>query len=138
MNMNGRRRALGVDLVLFLDYVTAGAQVRDFEPVTDAMLENPDPADWLNWRRTLDGWGYSPLDQINTDNVHQLQLVWSWQLPPGLSQPTPLVHAGVMFIPSPRNVVQAVDAVTGDRLWEHRRQFEASVRRQIEVDQVRL
>ncbi|HJN43228.1 MAG TPA: PQQ-binding-like beta-propeller repeat protein [Vicinamibacterales bacterium] len=126
MNRNGRRRALGVALVLFLDCVTAGAQVRDFEPVTDAMLENPDPADWLNWRRTLDGWGYSPLDQINTDNVHQLQLVWSWQLPPGLSQPTPLVHAGVMFIPSPRNVVQAVDAVTGDRLWEHRRQFEAS------------
>ena len=102
------------------------AQFENFTPVTDAMLENPDPADWLNWRRTLDGWGYSPLDQINTDNVHQLQLVWSWQLPPGLSQPTPLVHDGVMFIPSPRNVVQAVDAVTGDRLWEHQRQFEAS------------
>ena len=102
------------------------AQVENFTPVTDAMLENPDPADWLNWRRTLDGWGYSPLDQINTDNVHQLQLVWSWQLPTGLSQPTPLVHDGVMFIPSPGNVVQAVDAVTGDRLWEHRRQFEAS------------
>ena len=102
------------------------AQVENFTPVTDAMLENPDAADWLNWRRTLDGWGYSPLNQINTENVHQLQLVWSWQLPPGLSQPTPLVHDGVMFIPSPRNVVQAVDAVTGDRLWEHRRQFEAS------------
>ena len=126
MNRSGRRCALGVALVVFLHCVTAGAQVRDFEPVTDAMLENPDPADWLNWRRTLDGWGYSPLDQVNTDNVHQLQLVWSWQLPPGLSQPTPLVHDGVMFIPSPRNVVQAVDAVTGDRLWEHRRQFEAS------------
>ena len=126
MNRSGRRCALGVALVVFLHCVTAGAQVRDFEPVTDAMLENPDPADWLNWRRTLDGWGYSPLDQVNTDNVHQLQLVWSWQLPPGLSQPTPLVHDGVMFIPSPGNVVQAVDAVTGDRLWEHRRQFEAS------------
>ena len=126
MNRSGRRCALGVALVVFLHCVTAGAQVRDFAPVTDAMLENPDPADWLNWRRTLDGWGYSPLDQVNTDNVHQLQLVWSWQLPPGLSQPTPLVHDGVMFIPSPRNVVQAVDAVTGDRLWEHRRQFEAS------------
>ena len=102
------------------------AQVENFTPVTDAMLENPDPADWLNWRRTLDGWGYSPLNQINTENVHQLQLVWSWQLPRGLSQPTPLVHDGVMFIPSPRNVVQAVDAVTGDRLWEHQRQFGAS------------
>ncbi|RUA00135.1 MAG: pyrrolo-quinoline quinone, partial [Candidatus Neomarinimicrobiota bacterium] len=91
-------------------------------PVTDAMLENPDPADWLNWRRTLDGWGYSPLDQITTDNVHQLQLVWSWQLGPGNSQPTPLVYDGVMYIPNPGNIVQAVDAVTGDRLWQYTRE----------------
>ena len=54
------------------------AQVENFTPVTDAMLQNPDPADWLNWRRTPDGWGHSPLNQINTENVHHLQLVWSW------------------------------------------------------------
>ena len=114
-------------LPLALGSVTVRAQSSaELVPVTDAMLQNPDPADWLNWRRTLDGWGYSPLNQINTENVHQLQLVWSWQLSPGLSQPTPLVHGGVMYIPNPRNVVQAVDAVTGDRLWEYRRQFEAS------------
>ena len=89
------------------------------------MLQNPDPADWLNWRRTLDGWGYSPLDQIDRENVDQLQLVWAWPLAPGLIQAAPLVHDGVMFIPSP-GVVQAVDAVTGDRLWEYRRRFEAS------------
>ena len=58
-------------------------QVKDFKPVTDAMLLNPDPADWPNWRRTLDGWGYSPLKQINTQNVHQLQLAWSWGLSAG-------------------------------------------------------
>ena len=34
----------------------------DFIPVTDAMLAAPSPDDWLMWRRTLDGWGYSPLD----------------------------------------------------------------------------
>ena len=118
--------AARVALVVTLGWAAAGAQEREFQPVTDAMLQNPDPADWLNWRRTLDGWGYSPLDQIDTDNVDQLQLVWGWRLGPGLSQPTPLVHDGVMFIPSPRNVVQAVDAATGDRLWEYRRQFEGS------------
>jgi alcohol dehydrogenase (cytochrome c) len=95
------------------------AQDRSLTPVTDAMLRDPDPADWLNWRRTLDGWGYSPLDQINTDNAHQLQLVWSWQLGRGLSQPTPLVHDGVLFIPNPDNVVQALDAATGDQLWQY-------------------
>ena len=133
--MNARARSLlakrsglvvGAALLVLLGGAAAGAQERDLTPVTDAMLQDPDPADWLNWRRTLDGWGYSPLDQIDRDNVDQLQLVWGWQLAPGLMQAAPLVHDGVMFIPSPRNVVQAVDAVTGDRLWEYRRRFEAS------------
>ena len=101
------------------------AQVARFEPVTDAMLENPDPADWLNYRRTLDGWGYSPLDQINRENVHQLQLVWSWALAPGISEPTPLVYNGVMYIPDGggRGVL-ALDAVTGELLWEYEKEFE--------------
>ena len=47
---------------------------RAFVPVTDALLQNPAPEDWLMWRRTLNGWGYSPLDQINRDNVDRLRL----------------------------------------------------------------
>ena len=93
-------------------------------PVTDAMLQDPDPNDWINWRRTLDGWGYSPLDQVDTTNVHRLQLVWAAPLAPGRSIPTPLVHDGVMFIPSPRNVVHAFDATTGDGLWDYRHEFD--------------
>ena len=85
------------------------------------MLANPDVADWLNWRRTLDAWGYSPLDQINTDNVHRLQLVWAWRLEPGASQPTPLVYDGVMYIANPNNIIQAIDAATGDVLWRYDR-----------------
>ena len=50
---------------------------REFVPVTDAMLQAPAPGDWLMWRRTLDGWGYSPLDQIDRSNVGDLRLVWS-------------------------------------------------------------
>jgi alcohol dehydrogenase (cytochrome c) len=95
-------------------------QAKEFKPVTDAMLLNPDPADWPNWRRTLDGWGYSPLKQINTRNVHQLQLAWSWGLSPGLSQPNPLVSNGTMYVPSPGGGVQALDAANGDLLWEYR------------------
>jgi alcohol dehydrogenase (cytochrome c) len=99
----------------------AGAQtVARFTPITDAMLVRPDPADWLNWRRTLDGWGYSPLDQINTRNVHQLQLAWSWALHDGESQPTPLVANGTMYIPIPGGGAQALDAATGDFIWEYR------------------
>ena len=48
----------------------ARAQEPDgIRPVTDAELQNPDPDDWLMWRRTLDGWGYSPLDRIDRGNV---------------------------------------------------------------------
>ena len=93
-------------------------QVRDFKPVTEAMLLNPDPADWLNFRRTLDGWGYSPLKQIDKQNVNQLQLAWSWGLNQGSSEPTPLVSNGVMYVPNPGGAIQALDAATGDLLWE--------------------
>ena len=98
----------------------AQGQVGDYEPVTDAELMNPAPGDWINWRRTLDGQGYSPLDQINRDTVGDLQLVWSWATPPGTDQVTPLVHDGVMYVPS-RSGVQALDAATGDFIWQHRR-----------------
>ena len=56
---------------------------REFVPVTDAMLQDPSPDDWLMWRRTLDSWGYSPLDQITRDNVDRLQMVWTRALTTG-------------------------------------------------------
>ena len=102
--------------------VPAAAQTgEEFVPVTDAMLQDPPPEDWLMWRRTLDSWGYSPLDQITRENVGAIRMVWSRALAPGLQQGTPLAHGGVLYMPNPRDVVQALDAVTGDLLWEYRR-----------------
>jgi PQQ-dependent dehydrogenase (methanol/ethanol family) len=95
--------------------------IEDFVPVTDQMLQNPDPADWLMWRRTLNNWGYSPLDQISRDNVDGLQLVWTRQLQPGDQEGTPLVYDGTMFFPNPNDITQAIDAATGDLIWEYRR-----------------
>ncbi len=116
--------ALAVAMLLLL---TGGSDVgraqstRDVVPVTDAMLRDPAPADWLMWRRTLDGWGYSPLDQINRDNVGELTMVWSRALSRGSQQGTPLVYDGVMYMPNPRDVIQAIEAATGDLIWEYRR-----------------
>src|SRR5580704_2508733 len=99
------------------------AQVQDFRPVTETMLRNPAPGDWLNWRRTDNAWGYSPLEQINRQNVSQLQLVWSWEMhDTGANEATPLVHDGVMYLPNPGGIIQALDAATGDLLWEYRPQ----------------
>ena len=55
--------------------------LRDMSPVTDAMLRRPSADDWLHWRRTSDGQGYSPLAEITRDNVQHLQLAWSWAIP---------------------------------------------------------
>ena len=93
---------------------------RDLTPVTDALLQDPPPGDWLSWRRTRNSHGYSPLDQVTRDNVDQLQLAWVLSIREGNHQTTPLVHDGVMFLASPGNVVQAIDAVTGDVIWQYR------------------
>ncbi len=65
------------------------------------MLAKPDPADWLMWRRTLDSWGYSPLNQITRANVANLKLVWTRGMAEGTQEGTPLVHDGVMYLPNP-------------------------------------
>ena len=86
-------------------------------PVTDALLQDPPPGDWLSWRRTRNSHGYSPLDQVTRGNVDQLRLAWVLAIREGNHQTTPLVHDGVMFLASPGNVVQAIDAVTGEVIW---------------------
>ena len=93
----------------------------DFVPVTDEMLRNPPPEDWLMWRRTWSSWGYSPLDQINRDNAGELREVWSRPLTEGGEHGTPLVHRGVMYMPNGANVIRAIDAATGEEIWEYRR-----------------
>jgi alcohol dehydrogenase (cytochrome c) len=87
-------------------------------PVTDAMLKAPPAADWLLWRRTYDNLSYSPLDEINRKNVQNLTVAWSWSLPVGPNEITPLIHDGVLFVNS-ANRVQALDAATGDLLWQY-------------------
>jgi len=88
-------------------------------PVTDDMLKHADPGDWLLWRRTYDAAGYSPLDQISTANVDDLRVAWSWSLPPGPNESTPIVHDGVLFVHGYGDKVSALDAATGDLLWHY-------------------
>ena len=90
-------------------------------PVTDTMLRDPPPSDWLMWRRTYNDWGYSPLDQINKDNVKNLRPAWTWSLTSGVTEIAPLVHDGVLYITNAGDKIQALNAATGDLLWEYRR-----------------
>ena len=103
------------------------AQMQDYSPVTDAMLHDMPAGEWLNWRGDNRAWGYSPLDQIDSSNVGQLQLQWSWALDnTGAVQAAPLVHDGIMFVPAPRGVVVALDAANGDLIWEYRPSLQTS------------
>jgi alcohol dehydrogenase (cytochrome c) len=90
-------------------------------PVTDAMLSNPAPGEWLTWRRSYNGHGYSPLKDINKSNVQNLKVAWTWSLPNGPNESTPLLHDGVLFVHSYGDKVQAIDAATGDLLWQYSR-----------------
>lgn len=101
--------------------LTVTGEVKRFVPVTDAMLRNPDPADWLMIRRNYQAWSHSPLAEINAGNVKNLQLAWVWAMNDGgASQPTPIVHNGIIYLSNTSNTVQALDGGTGDLIWEHR------------------
>ena len=122
------RSIVSVSIAVLLASPCLMAQVTDFRPVTEETLRNPAPGDWLNWRRTDDAWGYSPLDEIDRDNVGQLQLAWSWAMDEsGAQEATPLVYDGIMYLPNPRDVIQALDAATGDLIWEYRPEVDPAV-----------
>jgi len=95
-------------------------EVQNFVPVTEATLTAPADGDWLSWRRTRDGQGFSPLKQISKRNVEKLRLAWAIGMDNGMSETTPLVHNGVMYFVHPNAKIQAVDALNGDLLWEYR------------------
>jgi len=129
--MSARVWTCGVAAVLCasmaaMDGQTRTAPARSVSPVTDALIERPDPADWIHWRRTLDGWAHSPLTTINARNASQLQLAWGWALGPGTSEAGPIVHDGVMYVPQASGRVDAVDGATGDLVWEYVPKFERS------------
>jgi alcohol dehydrogenase (cytochrome c) len=100
---------------------TVQGTVKNYHDVTDNDLMHPSDSDWLMGRRTYAGWSYSPLTQINAQNVGQLQLQWAWaMMPGGAVEVSPEVHDGIMFLSNTSNTIQAIDAKTGELIWENR------------------
>ena len=101
-----------------------------YSSVTDERLRNPAPEDWLMYRGTYDSWGYSPLDQITTDNVGDLVPVWTFST--GVNsghQAPPIINDGVMFVTTPESQVLALDARSGELVWRYRRELPDDIRR---------
>src|SRR5215472_4673332 len=100
------------------------AEITNYSAVTAQRLANPEPGNWMLYRRTYDGQGYSPLDKINTANAKNLVPVWAFST--GVSEgheAPPIVNNGVMFVATPQNQVIALDAKTGEEIWRYKRQL---------------
>ncbi len=103
----------------------ASVQAADgYNPVTPERLKEPEARNWLHWRGNYKGWGYSPLDQIDTGNVADLEVAWtiSSGVTEGHEAP-PIVNDGVMFVTAAYNNLYALDATTGELLWRYKRQL---------------
>jgi alcohol dehydrogenase (cytochrome c) len=102
----------------------SAGEIANYTPVTQQRLDNPEPGNWMLYRRTYDGQGYSPLDQINAQNVKDLVPVWTFStgVTEGHEAP-PIVNNGVMFVATPQAQVIALDAKTGDEIWRYKRQL---------------
>jgi alcohol dehydrogenase (cytochrome c) len=101
--------------------LTVSGQVKNYRSVTEAMLRQPDPADWLMTRGNYQAWSYSRLAQVTTVNVKSLQLAWVWAMNDGgANEPSPIVHDGIVYLTNTSNTLQALDGRTGDLIWENR------------------
>lgn len=116
---------LMVLLIQFAMVTTGLAQSTSpgWEPIEEERLLNPEDGDWMNYRRTYDVTGFSPLSQINRENVDELRLVWAHSMGDGSRWvPTPVVSNGLMFV-AESDRVTAFEVETGDVAWVHQRSF---------------
>src|SRR5437868_1250735 len=98
--------------------------LKNYTPVTADRLKKPEDGNWLMFRRSYDGWGYSPLNQITRANVSRLQPVWSFATGQVEGhQAPPIVNNGVMFVATPGNQLLAMEAKSGKILWRYKRPF---------------
>jgi len=101
--------------------ISVVGEVANYRPVTDALLRNLPAADWLMIRGNYQAWNYSELDAITRDNVDELTLQWVWSMTDGgWNEPAPIVHDGTLYLNNMGNVIQALDAATGELIWENR------------------
>src|ERR1035441_2223065 len=73
--------------------------LQKYQPVTAERLKHPEDGNWLMIRRTYDGWGYSPLDELTPANVARLTPVWVFSTGETRAhESAPIVNNGVMFV----------------------------------------
>ena len=104
------------------------AQQNRWQPITNERLHDPRPGDWISYRRSYDVTAFSPLDQINRRNVDDLRVVWSYSMRDNSRWvATPIVANGLMYVAEGTGRVVAFDALTGELVWSHTRDFPSDI-----------
>jgi quinohemoprotein ethanol dehydrogenase len=125
--VNGEKALFFVGVILLVSvagYRKGQGQQAPNKPadVNGARIVSADrePGNWMVHGRTYNEQRFSPLQQINTQNVSQLKLAWFHDLDTHRGQEaTPLVIDGVMYFTSAWSKVFALDAKTGSLLWSY-------------------
>ncbi len=113
-------------LLTLLGAAPAAAQQssEDFESITAERLREPEPGDWLGYRRTHDVTAFSPLREITRRNVEDLRPVWAYTMRDNSRWvATPIVANGLMYVSEGSGRVVAFDALTGELVWAHLRTY---------------
>ncbi len=100
---------------------TAGSAAAAIPPIPEGT-----PTDWPSWGRDGAEDHYSPLAQINRQNVSRLSPAWYFDLPAGNTMTAPVMADGKMFVTTGHSYIRALDAATGELLWE----YDSDARRQ--------
>ncbi len=87
--------------------------------VNNDAITNPG-SEWLSYGRDYTEQRFSPLEQVNRDNVNELDLAWSFKFETARGmEATPLVHNGVIYVSTGWSHVYALDARSGEQLWHY-------------------
>jgi len=106
--------------IIGLGALPLSGALADYNSITADRLANPEPENWLMQKGNYEGWMYSPLDQINVDNVKDLKVAWTYGTGVDSGHEAPAVVNGrYMYVTTPYNQVIALDSKTGDLLWRY-------------------
>jgi alcohol dehydrogenase (cytochrome c)/quinohemoprotein ethanol dehydrogenase len=120
---------ISLPLVLVATFSACGSDDRGSSAVRKAYADvdtarivaaDEEPGNWMTHGRTYDEQRFSPLQQINADNVGSLNLAWSFDLDTDRGQEaTPIVVDGVMYVSTAWSKVKALNAANGELVWEY-------------------
>jgi len=79
-----------------------------------------DPSAWLMYGGNYQSWRFSPLKDLNRQNIKKLQVAWIFQTGiPSQLEASPIVADGILYLTASYNHLFALDAATGEPLWRY-------------------